>query len=381
MLDTQLIVVTHSWPSLYGAGVGGGGPPALQHPNGAPIEAKAQFDASEEKSLISVRFAKFLLDGQGAGSSTMANYMGIQWRRRSTTDTLETTHLKVVPDMDRDVILFNMSFASHLKKKGDLAVITTMIEGLITTREFGSAMEYGQRRRSPTPMLTYIHKSIETGAQQSGNPSINWRTSSNPVPLGPNQLSLVQAGAASHGIHFMNWETIEALAPMLPRLPPEPRPTPFQGNDSERGADGNTAPSSETLIWESDFEVPGCDQQNPGFQTASPATLPEGLAFSNLPRILGSPGFPPISSNLTESGYGERTAFAQVPPHMSNPDGLGQYEEDHDMDICEELHDQSQKDDFDSHPGHKEWEWDVVRERWRRRGGTTATDWFPHSFA
>ncbi|RSL62457.1 hypothetical protein CEP54_005714 [Fusarium duplospermum] len=45
--------------------------------------------------------------------------------------------------------------------------------------------------------------------------------------------------------------------------------------------------------------------------------------------------------------------------------------------------DQVQTSDFDAHPGHKEWEWDKDRQRWKRRGrsGSEETDWFPESFA
>ncbi|KAH7175902.1 hypothetical protein EDB81DRAFT_939993 [Dactylonectria macrodidyma] len=381
MLDTQFIVVTHSWPLLYGDGVGGGDSPVLQHPKGDPIEVKAQFDATEEKSLISVRLAKFLLDGQGGGSPTKMKYMAIRWRRRATNDTLETTHLKVVSDTDRDIILFNVSFASHLKKQGDLAVITTMVDGVVTTREFGSAREYGQQRRSPTTMLTYIHKYSDTNAHQSQNSNITLKASRNPLPLSPAQLSQVQAGAASHGIHFMNWETIEALAPLLPRLPAEPSSTPLQGNVSETRADGNTAPTSETFICESDIQVPDYDQQGSAFQAASPAPLREELALLNSSYIPGSPSFPPISSNRAESGHGDRTHFAKEPSHMPSPEEPLPNEEDHDMDICEEVFEQSQEGEFESHPAHREWEWDVVRERWRRRGGSAASDWFPLSFA
>ncbi|RSL53034.1 hypothetical protein CEP53_007899 [Fusarium sp. AF-6] len=45
--------------------------------------------------------------------------------------------------------------------------------------------------------------------------------------------------------------------------------------------------------------------------------------------------------------------------------------------------DQVQTSDFDAHPGHKDWEWDKDRQRWKRRGrsGLEETDWFPESFA
>lgn len=45
--------------------------------------------------------------------------------------------------------------------------------------------------------------------------------------------------------------------------------------------------------------------------------------------------------------------------------------------------DQGHTSDFDAHPGHKEWEWDKDRQRWKRRGrsGLEETDWFPESFA
>ncbi|RSL63153.1 hypothetical protein CEP51_013360 [Fusarium floridanum] len=44
---------------------------------------------------------------------------------------------------------------------------------------------------------------------------------------------------------------------------------------------------------------------------------------------------------------------------------------------------QDQMSDFDMHPGHKVWVWDKDRQRWRRRGrsGLEETDWFPESFA
>lgn len=49
----------------------------------------------------------------------------------------------------------------------------------------------------------------------------------------------------------------------------------------------------------------------------------------------------------------------------------------------ENLLDQGQTSDFDMHSGHKEWEWDKDRQRWKRRGrsGLEETDWFPESFA
>ena len=37
--------------------------------------------------------------------------------------------------------------------------------------------------------------------------------------------------------------------------------------------------------------------------------------------------------------------------------------------------------EFENHPGHKVWEWDVARQRWHKKGGTTDTDWFPEKFA
>lgn len=44
---------------------------------------------------------------------------------------------------------------------------------------------------------------------------------------------------------------------------------------------------------------------------------------------------------------------------------------------------QSQTSDFEMHPGHKVWEWDKDIQRWKRRGrsGLEETDWFPESFA
>lgn len=44
---------------------------------------------------------------------------------------------------------------------------------------------------------------------------------------------------------------------------------------------------------------------------------------------------------------------------------------------------QGQMSEFDTDPGHKEWEWDKDRQRWKRRGrsGLEETDWFPESFA
>ncbi|KAI8681370.1 hypothetical protein NCS55_00388000 [Fusarium keratoplasticum] len=45
--------------------------------------------------------------------------------------------------------------------------------------------------------------------------------------------------------------------------------------------------------------------------------------------------------------------------------------------------DQGQMSDFEMHPGHKVWEWDKDIQRWKRRGrsGQEETDWFPESFA
>lgn len=37
--------------------------------------------------------------------------------------------------------------------------------------------------------------------------------------------------------------------------------------------------------------------------------------------------------------------------------------------------------EFLDHPGHVMWEWDLGRERWRRRGGHSEEDWYPDNFA
>ncbi|KAF4452613.1 hypothetical protein F53441_4552 [Fusarium austroafricanum] len=44
---------------------------------------------------------------------------------------------------------------------------------------------------------------------------------------------------------------------------------------------------------------------------------------------------------------------------------------------------QSQQSDFEAHPGHQFWEWDVQRQLWRRRGrsGSDEKDWFTDIFS
>ncbi|KAH7019432.1 hypothetical protein EDB80DRAFT_700834 [Ilyonectria destructans] len=379
MPDTRVISVTQSWPLPYDDGVGGGDPPLVQHQDGTSIQARARFDEKQENNCISDSFAKLLLNGLKLGSA-----MGIRWRGSKTDQTLETTYLKIIPKMECDLIIFRTSFSDYMDRK-----LTQEWLRWTTLNPFGCM---------PDLFSPKVNEEVTSNGHkdrhQCDNSSVLLKDVQESSPWDARQLSHIQSTAASHGVHFMNTETIEDLAPLFPQLISGSWPRQDPTHTLQGEVDENSTSSSNSSAWESATDVSGSGEEwsTGTSQRTLCLTPPERLvslkppqfSLESAPATWDTRGVSNTQGVFAESDLRSRTTLANGPSD-SQPFDKADYPErdqnEQDLNKPRVMFDQSQLTDFKDHPGHKVWEWDMERERWRRRGGTTEADLFPDFFA
>ncbi|KAF7545442.1 hypothetical protein G7Z17_g9168 [Cylindrodendrum hubeiense] len=346
--------------------------------------SKAQFDAKQQDNFISDTFATVLRDSLDADASTYVESMGIRWASSVTDQTLETTHLKVVPDMESGIIIFSTSLSDYMEKK-----LAQEWFHLTTLDPFGC---------TPDPLSSQVAEEVASDVhrddQQYQKSLIHSTEIQESTSWDAQQLSHFQSTAASHGIHFMNTETMEHLAPLFPQLFSGTTSPPSSNNTLYRAVDEISAPSSDRSAWELATEVSEFSEE--WSPDTSQRTLCEPfygrLASLKLPQVTpelapvswDTRGFPTIRETLTKNGSGGGTTLAQGSsnnPSSYRASSSDQDQNEEDINKHDDMFDQSQLSEFEDDPGHKVWEWDLERQRWRKRGGTTEADWFPDFFA
>lgn len=379
MSEIRVISVTQSWSLPYDDGVGGGDAPPVQHQHEPSIQARARFDEKQENNCISHSFAAVLLNGLKLGSA-----MGIRWRDSKTAQTLETTYLKIIPKMECNLIIFRTPFSDYLDK-------TLAQERLRWT----TLIPFGCMPDLFSPKVNMeVTSNDDRDCHQCDNSSILSEDVQEATPWDARQLSYIQSTAASHGVHFMNTETIQDLAPLFPQLISGFWKSQDPSHTVQEEVDESSTSSSNSSAWESATDVSGSAEE------WSPDTSQRTLCLPSPERLvsLKSPQFSPQSAPTTldtRRVSTTRGAFAESGPRawtalangsspsqpFGKPDHFERDQNGQALDKPRAMFDQSQLTDFKDHPGHKVWEWDKERLRWRRRGGTTEADLFPDFFA
>ncbi|KAL6409684.1 hypothetical protein AUP68_06072 [Ilyonectria robusta] len=379
MPETRVISVTQSWSLPYDDGVGGGDAPPVQHQHEPSIQARARFDEKQENNCISDSFATVLLNGLTLGSA-----MGIRWRGSKTDQTLETTYLKIIPKMECNLIIFRTPFSDYLDKK-----LAQERLRWTTLNPFGCMPDLFNHKVNKE-----VTSNDDRDCHQCDNSSILSKDVQEATPWDARQLSYIQSTAASHGVHFMNTETIQDLAPLFPQLISGSWPSQDPTHTVQGEVDESSTSSSNSSAWESATDVSGSgeewspDTSQRTLCLPAPERLvslkPPQFSAQSAPTTLDTRRVSTTRGVLAESGPRAQTALANG-SSPSQPFGkAGHFERDQNeqaLDKPRAMFDQSQLADFKDHPGHKVWEWDKERLRWRRRGGTTEADLFPDFFA
>ncbi|KPM37393.1 hypothetical protein AK830_g9176 [Neonectria ditissima] len=392
MQESTLILVTDSWPLSSANAARGNEPhPLTQHPPKASIQAKARFDAAQ--NLISDKVAFRLLDSLDPGSSPYVQFIAIRWRGCVSDQTLEETHLKVVPNMECNSILLRASLSDYPEGKFSQQWLC-----LTTLNPLGTGFD------SISSKSEHEH---EPGTQSDNDASAFRITGLDQDPTRYEELPTLSkdeenytsqdfrqftSDAARHGFHFMNMETIEALAPLWTQTEPDFQLTYLTSSALGRDSDEIRVPYSDGYVWGSTADAYGQSDQewSTGTSQTLCAAFPERLLTCDSTQASSELSFgtfnngdwPPIyelsmedvslgASTLASGSSGDPASDQTIPPYQDQNEDFA----------YSPTFSQDQPNEFDSHPGHKVWEWVPERQRWRRRGGTKEADWFPDFFA
>ncbi|KAK7422272.1 hypothetical protein QQZ08_009578 [Neonectria magnoliae] len=389
MPESTIILVAESWPlnDDNAAVRGNDHPQSIKHQPKTSIRAKARFD--EKHNLISDKVAIRLLDC--LESSTYVQFIAIRWRGCASDQTLEETHLEIVPNMECDSILFSASVSDYPKGKFSqiwfgltvLSPLESQFDTLSSKEKDASAVRQGHDDASPFGFIRSDEAQNQFSAASTPFLAEQKSTSS--------ELYQFASDAASHGIHFMNMETIEALAPLWSQARLASQSTYPNNNTLERGTHGNCAPYNDCRAWESPADTYRLDQE---WSTGTSQTLctafPERLltcdsahASSELTSgtIDGGDWSPIYETSMEQLFTTDSTLVSRSSDDPAAEQASLSCQDQNEDSEDSTLFYQDQLNDFESHPGHKVWEWVPESEKWRRRGGTTDADWFPDFFA
>ncbi|RSM01406.1 hypothetical protein CDV31_011339 [Fusarium ambrosium] len=343
------------------------------------IYATALFGSQCEGAYVSVNFVEKALGSQVSRERSGILFTArVTWHLAILSQSTETSYLRVVYELDHDFV-FGRRTACNSWKNSPVSPQPLYSNSSSSSSNRGGFQEGSRRMDVLTEYLANLDES-----------NLNKQLA---------DTAFIKSSASGLGIGLEGELAFKAFAGLLRQR--------VQVIRHDRHAPGSSNPlllargtTSETTSRSEDVESlvsSGFDEGDLVYEGST--TSSEMTWERNFHRL------PPSSSLGTEQvctrGVDNTLMQAAQVTRESSPsswqmvENTSQAGSTEDFDIPEQTyraetkelvelsHGQGQRSDFEAHPGHRVWEWDKEKQRWRRRGrdGLVETDWFPKSLA
>ncbi|KAJ3523227.1 hypothetical protein NM208_g12531 [Fusarium decemcellulare] len=347
-----------------------------QKPTGLPLQVTACFRSGKHSGLISSNIVELALGAHVCHSSQATAHVGISWAFSDTHQNPETSYLQVVSGLSHHLIIPNGS------DEGPRALLPQPPPSAI-------AHYTNEAYPEETTLGVPANEKSIVGSSGRGCVKDNLADHDN-----------VRALAASQGILLANPQSVEVFASLIHQLRMNAR----QGANisiASSSRPGISSPSSNFEEAQSWAQVSNSSLHGSGFDECD-LECNWSIVSSEHPAFLGLQGL------SCSHGPVQPTELACSDAHISTSQNIGSHGREQSpasnwlvvedtignegsattcgevvWDDEDAVPIKNQLSDFEMHPGHKTWVWDVQRQRWRRRGrsGLEETDWFPESLA
>lgn len=396
MIQWSRIIITKCWP-VHQAGDTwiDEPPPPCETPSKRLVRIKAWFDERRGQSLISQKVAGRLLP-----KGSQVKYIGIRYSH-VIDRTVGTSRLRIVGGLQWDAVIYESSESSS-----QLAI--QQCSTWVTVRQNNSELDTTKSSNQSESSATSWSTASEylTSHTLPSSSEINQLSSST-----ISQASDILTLAGSHGFLITNPSSLEAFTSLLLLAQSDKNAS----NNRERSQPNNpdTRPNSQvkenSSAWSSidaprtpdlglsEWETVSCSTGTMKESQDEAVTQPAASTWDNQKAKELPPLYQAGSSCLVSAKFASSNPstsdWIQVGTSKSNSPKEQREVETSEREECmrsqgeiETLSDplstqHSSLTDFNTHPGHKVWEWDVERQRWRKKGGTTEADYFPEVFS
>ncbi|CAM1501995.1 Fc.00g039790.m01.CDS01 [Cosmosporella sp. VM-42] len=395
MPQWRRIAVIQSWPLSKAKDAWiDDSPPPINHPPETIVRVKAWIDMRQDRSLMSDKLAAKLL-----GDRNQVNCIGIRYYH-VIDKTIGMRRLKIVHGLECDAIFCDNSSADCAPE-----LPFQRWNSWTMTSDNGSSSE-------PLNSAADGQSSIE----DCDNETQPWTSRAPPsnVEETPGGYSYQQSEllsiAASHGFLVMNPSSLGALASLLSLSHQGSTDNSLQGNVEspvlrdwvpDTIQENKPLPSVQTSVStssNSDSDHMGSDQESWSTyssqytlcsihpQDTTPVKpievsrqIPRSENLEYEYRSLGI--MSSVDTDSFSANGGTSTYVVSENLFGENEDSLEREKKDIQAMSDSFFESPSSLNEFENHPGHKIWEWDIARQQWHKKGGTTEADWFPERFA
>ncbi|KAF5008300.1 hypothetical protein FDECE_5419 [Fusarium decemcellulare] len=373
MCVVRSITLTKLWllPSSNQSG-GDNNPEIQRYGRTTSIQIKAWFGSECKTGFISPKLVEQVLGPQTCERSGFCPFVGISWCFPITNESPETSRLQVASELKNDVVFGCVSDTSWQK-------CSVAQPPLFPNSSPQTTAHWSEKK----PISTSAATDNSPGRDESSETDNKFTNGAFPDSL-----------AASYGIRLADDPSRQAFARLWrQRLGhssmPVVRPLDECSGLVDSHLHAEEVEGSVSSRFDNDLDCAwSAAASEEAFDMALPQAIPlrhsaqadsEGSSKVPSQAVQVTPGSSPEDSTSSWQlvrGASEEAAEGKD-GSMKNPptetwEGGGS-----------SVSSQSQQSEFEAHPGHKIWVWDVDKQRWRRRGqsGLEETDWFPMSLA
>ncbi|KAI8721926.1 hypothetical protein NCS52_00335200 [Fusarium sp. LHS14.1] len=352
---------------------------SFQKPTASSIYATALFGGQCEGAYVSVNFVEKALGSQVFREhSDICSTARLTWHLAILSQTAKTSYLRVVYELDHDVVFGRGPECSNWKSypvnpqplysgSTNCGGFQHGVPRIVAVAEALAELEDSKLDKTLADASFLISSASRLGIEFGGELSIKAFAS-----LLRQHVEIIRHGRQSP-VNNPLLLARSAASEIISRSEDGESPVSSGVDEDDRASEAFSTLSD--MPWERNLlQLPsssrGIDQAYTGYTTNTLMEAAQAKRGSSPGDSLGSWQLVGTASPIATTATTEDDGPAQA-------NRAGSEERD-DPSLT-----QGQMSDFDKHPGHKVWEWDTDRQRWRRRGrtGSEESDWFPESFA
>jgi hypothetical protein len=336
--DSNLVIITH-WGPLTADQPS----PKRQGESHGPFHITAVVYGRGENGLISNKLAEKLRIADDKQAAKVPSVVWISWTFDGPDQNLETSQVHIVPGLEQDLILGDNT--DELYQSVHISPPEETLPRQLSTGEYFAKRGILTANKRSEDELKYLISLYRPKAQpNTSNP--------NTVDSGPEEIER-PSEVSSESVHSSTLDSI-----------------------SNTGSDADN--------WIMDFSN---NFHNVSFPQAPCLGSPNQVcsayynAAPHLSRTHFKPGVKDSAEHFNwEAPLGGTSSTSQADSPICNWSFVD--EENGEMGDQEVIQ-QCQQTDFETHPGHRFWIWDRQRQLWRRRGrsGLDERDWFTEPFS